>query len=189
MNLRIIGFLLLIQVSAAILPPAAAVTPPADILEACELCDRTDLRPIEGLWSYPEDDVTVLIFRSDEAKGLYDILVVESADCSMNPGMKLGELHESADPDKYRMKLFTLIKNGLLSAPCEATATYSEAKESLTVKKNAVKFKLSPNRLLPYFWRIASVSVKSREPAPEGMIKIYPSYDGNNSTKRAPRYL
>lgn len=169
--------------------PIYAHTPPADYVEALEFCDKADLRPIEGLWTYPEDDVIVLVFRNSDRKGIYDIHVVESADCSLKAGMKLGELHESADPLKFNMKLFTKIKNGLLSAPCEATATFSEAKESLTVKKSSAGIKINPGRLLPYFWRIVSVSIKSKESAPEGMIKIYPSYDGNNSTRRGPRYL
>lgn len=167
-----------------------AVTPPADLLEAMALCDNADLRLLEGLWSYPEDDVTVLIMRNDHKKGVYDVLVVESADCSLTPGMQLGELHESVDPEKFTLKLFTKVKNGILSAPSEAVATFSESKESLTVKKNGgLSFRINPSRLLPYFWRIASVSFKAKESAPEGMIKIYPSYDGNNSTRRGPRYL
>lgn len=180
--------LLLFCVSLLGILQARSVSPPADILEARDFCDNADLRPIEGLWSYPEDDVTVLIFRSD-AKGIYDIFVVEAADCSLLPGMKLGELHSSADPDKFSMKLFTQVKKDLLSSPCSATAIYSEAKESLTIKKSSLKFRFNPTRLLPSFWRLVSVSVKSKEEAPEGMIKIYPSYDGNGSSRRQPRYL
>lgn len=168
----------------------SAMTPPADFLEARDLCDRMDLRPVEGLWSYPEDDVTVLIVRNDQKKGVYDLFVVEAADCSLSPGMRLGELHESAEPDKFTLKLFTIVKNGILSAPSEAIATFSESKESLTVKKKSgFSLRLNPTRLLPYFWRIVSVSMKTKEGAPEGMIKLYPSYDGNGSTRRGPRYL
>lgn len=167
-----------------------AITPPADFLEAIAICDNTDLRLVEGLWTYPEDDVTVLIIRNDNKKGVYDILVVESADCSLTPGMTLGELHESVDPDKFNLKLFTKVRNGILSAPSEAIATFSASKETLTVRKSGgINFRLNPTRLLPYFWRIASISFKSKEYAPEGMIKIYPSYDGNNSSRRGPRYL
>lgn len=168
---------------------ATAFEPPADYLEAMEFCDKADLRPIEGLWTYPEDDVTVLIFRSDNQKGLYDIFVVEAASCSLTPGMKLGEIHSSADPDKFNLRLFTSVKNGILSVPQDAVATFSESKEAFIIKRSSLKIKLNPSRLLPYFWRMVSISVKSADPAPEGMIKLYPSYDGNNSSRRAPRYL
>lgn len=180
----------LLVLSSLLVAGARAVEPPADYIEAREICDRSDLRPIEGLWTYPEDDVTVMIYRNGEKKGIYDIYVVEAADCSLEPGMKLGELHDTADPDKYKISLFTVVKKGILSMPCEAIATYSESKESLTVKKTGrVSLRINPTRLLPSFWRLASISVKSKDPAPEGMIKVYPSYDGNGSSRRTPRYL
>lgn len=186
MKRLILGILLLAAGNNAV----RAFTPPADTLEAMELCDKTDLRPIEGLWTYPEDDVTVLIIRNEEKKGIYDIYVVEAADCSLSPGMKLGELRTSADPDKFSLKQFTTVKNGLLSMPLEAVATFSDSKESLTVRHSSrVKVKINPTRLLPSFWRLATISFNSKESAPEGMIKAYPSYDGNGSTKRGPRYL
>lgn len=190
MKKRVIAVIAALLMVSASFNRAGAFNPPADLTEAMEMCDKADLRPVEGLWTYPEDDVTVMLYRDEARKGIYNIYVVEAADCSLAPCMKLGELHASADPDKYNLKLFTIVKNGLLSAPCEAIATFSENKESLTVvKKHSFKIRFNPMRLLPSFWRIVSVSVKSREGAPEGMIKIYPSYDGNNSTKRAPRYL
>ena len=174
----------------AFIAGAFPFSPPADYLEARALCDNADLRAIEGLWSYPEDDVTVLIFRNESKKGVYDIYVVEAADCSLSPKMLLGELHDSADPDKFTLKLFTKVKNGVLSAPLDAVASFSESKEALTVKKKSnFNVRLYPTRLLPSFWRMVSVSLKPRESAPEGMIKVYPSYDGNGSTRRGPRYL
>ena len=165
-----------------------AFTAPADIIEAREFCDKADLRPIEGLWTYPEDDVTVLIYRSDKS-GVYDIYVIEAADCSLDAGVKLGELHQSADPDKYTLTLYTKVKKGILSAPVSATATFSDTKESLTIKKPSIRFRFNPTRLLPYFWRMVSFSVGTKENAPEGMVKTYPSYDGNGSSRRQPRYL
>lgn len=167
-----------------------AAAPPADYLEAVEICDRADLRPVEGLWTYPDDDVTVMIYRSEDVRGAYDIFVVEAADCSLKPGMRIGELRESPDPDKFNMQLFTNIKKGKLSMPVSAAATFSESKEALTVKKSSpLKIRFNPTRLLPSFWRLVSVSFKTNESAPEGMIKVYPSYDGNMSSRRSPRYL
>lgn len=190
MTLPKASLLLLCSLVAFSLPvKAQGPLPPADIAEARQFCDKADLRPVEGLWSYPQDDVTVLVFRSPDHKGVYDIYVVEAADCSLSAGMKLGQLLESADPDKFNMKLFTVIRNGVLSLPCEATAVFSENKESISLRKSSLKFRFNPTRLLPYTWRLVSVSLKSREPAPEGMIKVYPSYDGNGSSRRAPRYL
>lgn len=177
-------------VSVVATPAMTTATVPMDYQDAMEICDGMDLRPVEGLWTYPEDDVTVLILRDSEKRGVYGITVVETADCSLSCGMRLGQLAESADPNKFTLSLYTTVRNGILSAPQEASATYSENQESLTVKKKSkINLRINPTRLLPSFWRIASLSLKSNESAPEGMIKIYPSYDGNGSTKRAPRYL
>ena len=178
----------MLLIAGSYLNIVVAFTPPADYLEAVELCDKTDLRPIEGIWSYPEDDVTVMVYRSGE-KGRYDIYVVEAADCSLSPAMKIGELHESPEPEKFSLKLFTRSRKGVLSIPCSATARFSENKGALIVTKPSLKLKFNPTRLLPYFWRIVSVSVKPGESVPEGMIKVYPSFDGNNSSRREPRYL
>ena len=184
-----ITFLITVLTIGTVLSSFAANYPPADYLEAVGFCDNQDLRPIEGLWTYPEDDVTVLIYRSKDKKGVYDIYVVESADCSLQPEVKLGELTSSADPDKYTLRLFTSIRKGILINPCSATATFSQNKESLSVKRTGINIRINPLRLLPSFWRIASFSIKTNDAAPKGMIKIYPSYDGNGSSKRIPRYL
>lgn len=168
---------------------AHAFTPPADILEAKELCDKGDLQAVEGLWLYPEDEVTVLIYRETGQKGTYGIYVVESADCSLNPGDRIGSLQASPDPDKFKMKLYTAMKKGVPGVPCNASARLSRNHESITVTKPSLKLRFQPNRLLPYFWRIVNVSIKNPESVPEGMIKIYPSYDGNDSSRRETRYL
>lgn len=166
-----------------------AFNPPADIIEARELCDRTDLRPIEGIWLFPEDDVTVLIIRDDEKLSQYDIFVVESADCALQNGKKLGEMKISPNSNKFKLSLFTSVKKGILSVPCSASAVLSDTHESITVTKPSLKFNFYPNRLLSGFWGLVRISVKNPDNVPEGLIKIYPSYDGNNSSKRTPRYL
>ena len=170
---------------------SGALTPPADILEARELCDQTDLHPVEGLWLCPEDDITLLIMRDNASEHRYSIVVVESADCSLSNGMEIGSLTISPDPNKFKLKLFTRIKKGILSSPCEAAATYSAANESMRIEKPSLKISFQPGRLLPYFWRTVRVKVNNpAEKVPEGMIKVYPTFDNNNnSIKRNPRYL
>lgn len=168
---------------------AYAFTPPADLLEAMELCDHSDLRPIEGIWTFPEDEVSVLIFRDQDIAAQYGIWVVESADCSLSPGDRLGTLHGSPDPSKFKLTLFTRIKKGILSMPCHASAVLSVANESITVTKPSIKVSLYPGRLLTGFWGVVRLSRKDAPNVPEGMIRQYPSYDGNSSSKRMPRYL
>ena len=164
-------------------------SPPADILEAMELCDKSDLRPIEGLWEFPEDDVKVMIFRNSDNAALYDIYVVESADCSLSPGNMLGTLHVSPDPNKFKLSLYTQVKKGVLSVPCTASAVLSINNESITVTKPSMKITFYPGRLLGGFWNVVRLTKKDATTVPDGLIRIYPSYDGNASSKRNPRYL
>lgn len=186
MNFRAAILILIMNFTASL----SLAFPPADIVDARAYCDNSDLAPVEGLWSYPQDDVTVLITRNSSRKGVMDIYVVESADCSLSPGMMLGELLSTPDPDKYTLKLFTTVKKGMLSRPRNASVSFSENKEALIVKPdNSLKVRLNPTRLLPSFWRMVSFSLKQPDSAPEGLVKIYPSYDGNGSSRRSPRYL
>ena len=170
---------------------AHGFTPPADILEAIELCDQTDLHPVEGLWLCPQDETVLLIIRHSTQPGLYAAYVVESSDCNLSPALEIGTLAISPDPNKFKIKFFTKRKNGVFSLPCEGAATYSPAHETMTIEKPSIKISFQPYRLLPYMWRAARVTVKNpAEKVPEGMLKIYPTYDNNpNSLRRNPRYL
>lgn len=168
---------------------AYAFTPPADIIEAMQLCDNSDLRPIEGIWNFPEDDVSVLVFRDPVNDSHYGVWVVESSDCSLNPRDRLGTFHTSPDPYKFKLSLFTAVKKGKLTLPCSASAVLSQSNESITVTKPSIKVSIYPGRLLTGFWGIVRLYKKDATNVPEGMIKTYPSYDGNQSSKRTPRYL
>lgn len=168
---------------------AFAFTPPSDILEAMDLCDKSDLRPVEGIWTFPEDDVSVMIFRDVDRQGQYGIWVVESADCSLSPRDRIGTLHDSPDPNKFNLSLYTRVQKGILNTPCNASAVLNQNNESITVTKPSIKISLYPGRLLSGFWRMVRLGINKAANIPEGIIKVYPSYDGNDSSKRSPRYL
>lgn len=174
-----------------------------DMQRAREICDSIPLSPPEGVWIYPEDNVTVLVIRRDGSDpnsiGEYDISVVETTDCSVKPGEIIGRLSASPDEQKYEMELFTEKRNGILSRKQTCLATLSKEGETLILqkdKKRGLNFRISlnPSMLLPKMWRmlrtgVSTTSGKSRQEAPVGMVKIYPSYDGNGSSRRSPRYL
>lgn len=170
---------------------AAAVSPtfPHDMEEARALCEEMPVSGIEGIWEYPEDRVKVLVLREGNG-GKYSISVVESDDCSLRPGEKIGYMEGGTDPDKYKMTLYTTRKSGRLADPRECLATYNENNEAIRVEKASVRISLNPSWMLPKFWRMVKVRVKDPLAGyPEGMIRIYPSYDGNGSSRRQPRYL
>lgn len=164
-----------------------------DVIGAREWCDTTALHTVEGIWIYPDDNVTVLVRRLPDTDHIayraYDICVVETPDCSMTPGESIGILEATADAKAFRLRLFTKRKKGSLSGLLDCAAYLSDD-ENLRVESPKFKFRLRTFSVLPKFWRMVRVSIDnpaSRLPA--GMVRIYPSYDGNGSSRSTPRYL
>lgn len=177
---------------------------PCDIDRAIEMCTALPLDPIEGVWAYPEDCVTVLILKKDSQSlstlPEYEISVIESDDTLLSPGEIIGRIIASAEASKYEISLFTEKHKDLLQKSNSCMATLSKDADALILKDNNKKkfnFRLNfnPSRLLPNFWRIVRISASlgnnsnSSQQHPVGMVKIYPSYDGNGSSRRQPRYL
>ena len=179
-----------------------AVNPLAfDYERACEICDSIPLSPVEGVWRYPDDNIIVLLIEkpsvSPAALPVYEISVVESYDCNLQPGDVIGKLHSTTDRKKFRIELFTRRKSGLLSSPQACMMTLTDDNEVLAFekskKKSGFRININPYSLLPGFWKIFRMSFSpssgNPETLPAGMVKIYPSYDGNGSSRRSPRYL
>lgn len=173
-----------------------------DLAQAQDICRELPLESIEGIWNYPEDKVTVLILGDEENRlshgyDKYTISVVETEDARLNPGEIIGMLTSTASANEYRIELVTERKNDLLLKPKSCLATLSKDGDSFIIKKQKSglrgRLNLNLNRLLPGFWKIVSTGIStasgSRIEAPVGMIKIYPSYDGNGSSRRKVRYL
>lgn len=175
-----------------------------DIDAAKDYCDELPLESIEGIWLYPDDHVAVMIlsegsaFASSHSYPEYSLWVVESSDTRVRPGDKIGTLTATAKENTYKINLATESKNGLLLKPKSCLATLDKEGDSFIIKKqkSGIKGRLSLNfsRLLPGFWKIVNTGISSsgtssNAEAPVGMVKIYPSYDGNGSSKRKVRYL
>ena len=194
-----------IAVSLLIAPSVNAKSPHIayDIDMAKEICAELPLESVEGVWVYPDDKVTVLILNDQSKAGSslssYNISVVETSDARLHPGEVIGKLYETAQDGVFEIELSTERKNDLLLKPKSCLATLSKDGESFLIKrqKSALKGRLNLNfnRLLPGFWKIVSTGVSlnpnggNSVAAPIGMVKIYPSYDGNGSSKRKVRYL
>lgn len=187
MTLRtLISFVLL-----AVAVSAFAGSPPVyDIEAAKEWCDASPLDRIEGIWEYPEDNVTVLIRKADCEPYAYGIDVIEADDCKTLPGERIGEVYLTAQPDRFRMILFTGRKRNALCRPKECAATLMADDCGLAVAAKKRNWAFNPFALLPHFWRLARTSVTDPvKSLPVGMRKIYPSYDGNGSSRFSVRYL
>ena len=176
---------------------------PYDIDEAKEICSTLPLDALEGIWIYPEDRVTVMIIRDRDKAGvsslpIYRISVVEGEDCRLHAGDIIGEIGATAEPSIYSIRLFTESKNNILGKPVSCSVKLTNENETLVIKrsKSSLKYRLNINfnRLLPGFWKIVSSGISKQNTSessslPVGMIKIFPSYDGNGSSRRQPRYL
>lgn len=172
-----------------------------DIMRAKEICDSLPLENPEGIWIYPEDKVTVLVMRESanttSSLPAYRITVVRTDDGSVAPGESVGILKATAKSGTYDMELYTLRKNGKPGTSQKCVATLSSNGDDMLLsrqKKKSPKFRitLNPYTLLPKTWRIIRMSsgmAESGKDVPAGMVKIYPSYDGNGSSRRHPRYL
>lgn len=186
-----------------VLAMAASTTEQAfDMDKAREICDQSPLESVEGIWIYPDDNVTVLILHRDDVNEnqfpQYDISVVKTTDVRIRPGEVIGSLTATPDKDIYKIELATESKNDYLLKPKSVLATLNKDRDALIIKKQKVPFKgrlnFNFNRLLPGFWKIVSMGISQREnnntaQPPVGMVKIYPSYDGNGSSRRKVRYL
>ena len=173
-----------------------------DIDMSLEICSTLPLESVEGIWLYPDDKVTVLILNSSQSANHntfpeYTISVVETSDVRLHPGEVIGKLNATVNPDLFTIELATEKKNDLLLKPKAVTATLGKEGDTFTFKKSksALRGRLNFNfnRLLPGFWKIISTGISTvsgtKTESPVGMIKIYPSYDGNGSSRRKIRYL
>ncbi|MDE7080251.1 MAG: hypothetical protein K2O78_01155 [Muribaculaceae bacterium] len=166
----------------------------ADREVAEEFLRPLPLRPLEGLWEYPADEVTVMVIRDADAKGRYNILLVEAVDCRLVPGMCLGWIEESADKSRFRISLSSKIHKGVPAGHMQGLATLNADADALIIEMPKVKVSLSPSLVLPSLWNYLRLSVRmsTKNPLdrlPQGWIKVFPSYDGNGSSSRYIRYL
>lgn len=173
-----------------------------DVSMAEKICAEKPLEKVEGIWVYPEDEVTVMILNDGENSptGLdsYDISVVKTSDSRLHPGELIGKLEATAQEGVFKIELFTERKNDLLLKSKSCLATLNNEGDAFIIKKQKAPFKgrlnLNLSRLLPGFWKIVSLGISQNNSGtnvqpPVGMVKIYPSYDGNGSTRRKIRYL
>ncbi len=145
----------------------------------------------EGIWEFPDYNVTTVIIRENDRCNTFGIWVVDSENCAVSPGSRLGTLSTSLQSGKYALKIFSSFKKGQLSAPREALATLSVKDEAIFIDKLKIDFTINPLAMIPSFAR-RMFRLKFNDPIRQikkGLTKIYPSYDGNGSSRRQPVYL
>lgn len=154
--------------------------------------DATDLQPIEGIWHYAAEAVTVGIERYAGENNIgYRIILLESRDIDLLPGTVMGYIASTAVDNKYRLWMYCERNDTTLLHPVECIATTNQQATSITFKKTKWKIKFSVNlmRFLPTFFRGLSVTpYKEQETLPTGFNKVYP-IDVNDKKTAKITYL
>lgn len=160
--------------------------------EAVAYCDTGAVSSVEGIWLFPEDGVRVLVRSAGPDATSYVIWLIDPGDSDGSVGDRLGSVVMTGKTDTYILRLPTSRSNGLPAGHQEIEGTLSADGEGMQFRaeKRHTRISLSPTSILTGFWRILRVSIDLPEGRRRtGMIRIYPTYDGNGSMRRLPRYL
>lgn len=176
------------------LPEQSVVLPGYDEEVARARLLESDMQPLEGIWYYPNEDMTLAIERwerESSPKIGYRMLLIASDDLELLPGTVIGYIEASAVDNKYRMWLYSQRNKVTLCGPLECVATLSNDASSLTFDPPhwEVKVRVNFARFLPSLFRGLSVIPHvEQERLPVGFKKIFPA-DGNGSKFNKVRYL
>lgn len=153
----------------------------------------TPMQPIEGIWYYPDESMTVVVERFESPqfsqKINYRVVLLGAEDMSLLPGTVIGYCYRSAQDDKYRLWIYSESDGNHLENPQKCVATLNADATALTFSRSHwdVRVRVNFARFLPGLFRGVSVIPEKREePLPEGFRKIFPSYD---NTENEVRYL
>ena len=176
------------------LPEQSVVVPGYSEQVAREQLLESDLQPLEGIWYYPAEDMTLTIERwqpEPSHKIGYRRLLIASDDLELIPGTVIGYIEESAVDNKFHLWLYSERNKVTLCGPLECVATLNKEGTSLTFDPPhwEVKVRVNFARFLPTLFKGVSVIPDvEKERLPIGFKKIFPA-DGNGNKFNRVRYL
>lgn len=176
------------------LPQQSVVVPGFSEQVARERLMESDLQPLEGIWYYPNEDMTLAIERwqpEPSHKIGYRLLLVASDDLELLPGTVIGYIEASAVDNKYRLWLYSERNKVTLCGPLDCVATLNKEATTLTFDPPhwEVKVRVNFARFLPSLFKgISVVPSVEKEKLPVGFKKIFPA-DGNGNKFNRVRYL
>lgn len=156
---------------------------------------QMDLQPIEGIWYYPAEDMTVAIERYEEA-GLtvqgqmppYHIVLLSSPDIDLLPGTEIGYVEGSAKPGEYTLHIFTeRDKNDMLHSPVKCYALLNPQASAITFERPKwdVKVRVNFARFLPSLFKgVSIIPHKEEKKVEEGFRKIFPEGGNGNPVNK-----
>lgn len=176
------------------LPEQSVIVPGFNEQVARERLLESDLQPLEGIWYYPNEDMTIAIERwqpEPSHKIGYRLLLVASDDLELLPGTVIGYIEASAVDSKYHLWLYSERNKVTLCGPMECVATLNKDATSLTFDPPhwEVKVRVNFARFLPSLFKgISVIPDVEKEKLPVGFRKIFPA-DGNGNKFDKVRYL
>lgn len=175
-----------------VVPKKSVIIDGLDVDSMRTRLDETDMQPLEGIWYYPNEEMTLGIERYRGKHNIgYRIILLESPDINVIPGTVIGYIAATAVDSKYQLWLYSQRDRVTLIKPLECVATLNEAATTLTFDPPhwKVKVRLNVARFLPTLFNAVSiVPEKTGERLPVGFRKIYPESVGNKNFNRI-RYL
>ncbi len=190
MNRRATFILLLLVIVPLLVMAAGGVPKKSVVIDGLDVdsmrvrLDETDMQPLEGIWYYPNEEMTLGIerYRGDHNIG-YRIILLESPDVNLVPGTVIGYIAASAVDSKYQLWLYSQRDRLTLIKPLECVATLNTTATTLTFDPPHWKVKVRVNiaRFLPTLFNGVSIIPEMQgERLPVGFRKIYP--DGGDGT-------
>jgi hypothetical protein len=181
-----------LNITAADIPEQSVVLPGIDTELMKQRFAESDMQPLEGIWYYPDEEMTIAIekWKGEHNIG-YRLILLESTDLELLPGTVMGFIEESAVDNKFRLWLYTERSKITLVSPAQCVATLNSDATSLTFDPPHWKVKVRVNfaRIFSTIFRgISVIPEKEEEKLPVGFRKTYP-LDGNGNAFKTVRYL
>lgn len=190
--LAIVTLLPLMAKSGSGVPKKSVVLDGLDVDSMRTRLDETDMQPLEGIWYYPNEEMTLGIERYRGPHNIgYRIILLDSPDINDVPGTVIGYIATSAVDDKYQLWLYSQRDRLTLIKPLECVATLNKTATTLTFDPPHWKIKVRVNvaRFLPTLFNgISIIPERVEERLPIGFRKIYPE-GGDGAPFNRIRYL
>ena len=127
-------------------PPVESIVLPGYSEEmARDRLSSTPMQPIEGIWEYPDEMMTLVIERFSSPqfsrKLKYRIVLLSADDMSLLPGTVIGYIAESADNEKFELWLYSELDGKILTGASKCVATLDSDGNSLTFVRNEIKMR------------------------------------------------
>lgn len=173
-------------------PKRSAVLTGLDVDSMRTRLDETDMQPLEGIWYYPNEEMTLGIERFKGQHNIgYRIILLDSPDINVMPGTVIGYIASSAVDSKYQLWLYSQRDKVTLIKPLECVATLDKSATTLTFDPPHWKVKVRVNiaRFLPSLFNgVSIIPERKGESLPIGFRKIYPE-GGDGAPFNRIRYL